>query len=420
MTDTLTRYRLIVQDLPNSLKRKAAEPTVSRDTAYYEANIGKVRTVDDLMADRRLYTYAMKAYGLEDMTYAKAFMRKVMTEGAGSRTSFANRLSDDRYVAIARAFNFATALSAAGTDPESFGKAAVPARLSARTELAETTDFSGSREARFVIESRIDATTVKSVTITLNAKTLTGTASDLKKVTRDEIAQAINAQISATGDTGLKDKVQVGIGVNKTLFFETKAFQSLGADEVPGGTGRNADITVYAGGKNRTIAIRNVALTEADRTAVNVGFGTDLGPEASAKIVTAAYLRQTLENDAGSEDTGVRLALYFARMAPTLSSAYQILGDRALSKVANTVVGLPPASGAPTKGALAARAKLITAKIDFASFSDPKKVDAFVQRFAAIWDAQNDTQTAPVLALFSSRGIDAELLGQMQTTRRGR
>ncbi len=251
MTDTLTRYRLIVQDLPNSLKRKAAEPTVSRDTAYYEANIGKVRTVDDLMADRRLYTYAMKAYGLEDMTYAKAFMRKVMTEGAGSRTSFANRLSDDRYVAFARAFNFATTLSAAGTDPESFGKAAVPARLSARTELAETTDFSGSQEARFVIESRIDATTVKSVTITLNAKTLKGTASDLKKVTREEIAQAINAQISATGDTGLKDKLQVGIGVNKSLFFETKAFQSLGADGKPGGTGRNADITVFAGGKTR-------------------------------------------------------------------------------------------------------------------------------------------------------------------------
>jgi len=47
----------------------------------------------------------MKAFGLEDMTFAKAFMRKVLTEGVATAT-FANRLSDKRYADFA-GFNFA-------------------------------------------------------------------------------------------------------------------------------------------------------------------------------------------------------------------------------------------------------------------------------------------------------------------------
>ncbi len=45
---------------------------------YYKENIGNVKTVDEFLDDYRLYSYAMKAHGLEDMTYAKAFMRKVL------------------------------------------------------------------------------------------------------------------------------------------------------------------------------------------------------------------------------------------------------------------------------------------------------------------------------------------------------
>ena len=419
MTDTLTSYRLIAKDLTASLKRKAAEPAVARETAYYEAHIGQVRTVDDLFADQRLYAYAMKAYGLEDMTYAKAFMRKVVSEGAASATSFANRLADERYVAFAKAFSFAATVSATGTDAAGFGKAGAAATISADAALPETTDLSGKREARFLVESRIGPDTVTSVTVTLNAATLAGLANDPAKATRSEIAAAINAQIAASGDGGMKGKVQVGVGTDNALFFETTAAFSLGEDGAPGGSGANADVTVYAGGSGRTLAIRNVPLTGADRVAVDVGFGTGLGPDAMARTVTDAYLRQTLEADAGAEDTGVRLALYFARKAGTITSAYDILGDAALSQVANTVLGLPATSGAATSEALARRVALIGSKIDLASFKEPAKVEAFVQRFAAIWDAQNNTQSAPVLALFASGGIDAELLTNLQTARAG-
>ncbi|CAO4164359.1 DUF1217 domain-containing protein [Methylorubrum aminovorans] len=417
MTDTLTSYRLIAKDLTASLKRKAAEPSVARETAYYEANIGRVKTVDDFLGDQRLYTYAMKAYGLEEMTYAKAFMRKVLEEGAASSASFANRLADDRYTAFAKAFSFGQGVTVRGTDPASFGLPAVAASLSAPKRLADTYDFSGRAEASFLVESRIDAATTQSVTVRLNAKTLAGQVADLSKVTPAEIAAAVAAQIDASA---LKGKVQAGLAADGSLFFQTTALTDFGADGRAGGTGLDADTLVNAGGTNRSLTIRNAPLSAADKLATDVGFGTDLGPDALAQTVTQAYLRQSLESEAGDADTGVRLALYFARKAPTLTSAYDILGDAALSQVANTVIGLPATSGAATSEALARRADLIAKKIDVASLKDPAKLDAFVRRFAAIWDAQNNTASAPVLALFTgSGGIDAEMLMNRQAARIG-
>ncbi|ABY29092.1 DUF1217 domain-containing protein [Methylorubrum extorquens] len=416
MTDTLTSYRLIAKDLPASLSRKAAEPMVARETAYYEAHIGRVKTVDDLLGDQRLYAYAMKAYGLEDMTYAKAFMRKVLEEGAASAASFANRLADDRYTAFAKAFSFGQGVTATGADPARFGEQARAASLSAPKLLADTYDFSGRAEASFLVESRLDATTTQSVTIRLNAQTLAGQVANPAKVTPAEIAAAVAAQIEASA---LKGKVQAGLAADGSLFFETTALTDLGADGAYGGTGRDTDTLVNVGGPNRTLTIRNAPLS-ANRTAVDVGFGTDLGPDSMAQAVTQAYLRQSLESEAGDADTGVRLALYFARKASTIASAYDILGDAALSQVANTVIGLPATSGAATSEALAKRAQLIAGKIDIASFRDPAKLDAFVRRFAAIWDAQNNTASAPILALFTGTGsLDAETLQSVQTARIG-
>src|SRR5688572_10107546 len=48
----------------------------------------------------------MKAYGLEDMTYAKAFMRKVLESDLDDDASFVNKLVDKRYLEFAKAFHF--------------------------------------------------------------------------------------------------------------------------------------------------------------------------------------------------------------------------------------------------------------------------------------------------------------------------
>lgn len=107
MVSTFVSYASITRDLSLSLERVEKQPVVQRETEYYLENIGKVKTVEEFVDDRRLFGFAMKAFGLEDMTYAKAFMVKVLEGGIDDDDSFANSLNDKRYRDFAETFNFA-------------------------------------------------------------------------------------------------------------------------------------------------------------------------------------------------------------------------------------------------------------------------------------------------------------------------
>ncbi|MCJ2105832.1 DUF1217 domain-containing protein [Methylobacterium sp. E-041] len=256
MSSTFTDYRRISANMPKALDRTASESSVKREVDYYNSRIGDVKTIDDLLADTRLYTFAMKAYGLDDMIYAKAFTKKALTGGLTDANSFANRLSDSRYKDFVAAFDFNT-----------YG----------------------------------DKTTAR--------------------------------------------------------------------------------------------------------------------PEAGKNTV-AAYVQQTLESDAGADDEGVRLALYFKRKAPQIKSIFGILADKALGEVVRTALGLP----AEVAGSnIDAQAALIGRKLDVASLKDPVALDAFIGRFTAIWDVRNDTTQSPALMLFnpSSPDMDTDLLLKLQNIRLG-
>lgn len=249
--------------MTRSLSLTARKPDVSRETAYYLANIGKVTSIDDFLKDYRLYSYAMKAFGLSDMTYAKAFMRKVLTEGISNSNSFANKLSDTRYREFARTFNF---------------------------------ELLGSRATQ-------------------------------------------------------------------------------------------------------TSAAQNGTATQ--------------------------YVQQVMEEDAGDQNEGVRLALYFTRKAASIKTPYQILADKALTQVSQTALGLSPnVSAADIDKQAALLSKLIT----FSDFQDPAKVSRFAQRFAAMWDANqasdgSSNTSNPALILIgqsTSAGLDSDMLTKLQTLRFGR
>jgi Protein of unknown function (DUF1217). len=106
MVSTYLSYNLVTRDLKASLDRVESDAVVKRESAYYEENIGKVTSVDEFLDDYRLYTYAMKAFGLEEMAYAKAFMKKVLESDLGDENSFANKLTDERYRNFAAAYQF--------------------------------------------------------------------------------------------------------------------------------------------------------------------------------------------------------------------------------------------------------------------------------------------------------------------------
>jgi hypothetical protein len=256
--NTYASYQLIAKDIPKALDRVEAEPLVARESAYYLENITKVKTIEDLTGNDRLFRYAMKAHGLNDMAYAKAFMVKVLKEGIDDSDSFANKLTDKRYYEFAKTFDF------------------------------------------------------------------------------------------------------VGFGETTTVF------------------------------------------TRAQQGTVD------------------KYLRQTLEENAGTQNEGVRLALYFERKGPELTNWYQVLADPALSSVVRTALSLPDSFASAD---IDKQVKLFEDKFDIEDFADPEKLSGFLQRFTSLWELKNPTQSAQtsLSVLFSQPaeyGISTDILFSIQSMRK--
>lgn len=256
MFSTPIGYKLIASDLTASLERTAEQPVVQRESEYYLSKIKDIKSIDEFLADDRVFKYAMKAYGLEDMDYAKAFMRKALTEGIDAKDTFANKLTDRRYAEFVATFNFAR-----------YG----------------------------------------------------GTA---------------------------------------TVFERTRQ-----------GT--------------------------VDR-----------------------YVRQTLEETAGADNEGVRLALYFQRKAASAETPYHLMADKALLKVTQVALGIPEATSTMD---IERQADLITKKLDLEDLKDPEKLDKFLNRFTALWEVENPSTPAlsGVLQLFAENDslFSQDLLMQMQMQR---
>lgn len=258
MLTATASYKIVSENLPRSIDRVADKPDVSRQTEYYLKNIGEVKSIDDFMSDDRLYRYAMKAFGLSDMAYAKAFMRKVLEEGTDKSDSFANSLADKRYREFAEAFNF-----------QRYG--------------STTTAF---------------------------------------------------------------DRTQQGT-VDK-------------------------------------------------------------------------FYRQTLEEDVGAQDEGVRLALYFERKAPTVDSLLGLLADPALLKVTQTMFGFSEATGALD---IDKQVAMFAKRLDVADLKDPEKLKKLIVRFTSMWEvnrAQPAFSGASILIGGPlTIGVSGDLLASIQNLRLG-
>lgn len=104
---TLGTYLDISNNIARYQKLTASEPMVAAQTKYYEANIGSVKTPQDLVNNYRLFSYVLNAYGLGDQVYAKAMFQKILEQGTGSSQDLAYTLNDPRILALAKTFNFA-------------------------------------------------------------------------------------------------------------------------------------------------------------------------------------------------------------------------------------------------------------------------------------------------------------------------
>jgi len=251
--DAISTFRLFAHDPSTSRERVANQPEIAREVENYSEVIGSIKSIDDLMNNHRAYSFVMQAYGLEEMTYARAFVRQVLEGGVDDPESMANRLADKRYFEMAKDFNF-----------ERYG--------TATTAFERTT-------------------------------------------------------------TGAIDK----------------------------------------------------------------------------------FYQQKLESQAGDQNSGARLAIYFQRKAEGVEDAYSILADRALLKFVQVTYGLPVEM---SYSSLDRQAEMINKRLDFEDLKDPEFAERMVNRFLASWDSQNpDTVNVPPLISSpnSILGISQDLLATIQT-----
>lgn len=221
MSTTTAAYLAVSQNLPRYQAMTAAEPAVKTATAYYQANIGNVKSISDLVSNYRLLSYALKAYGLGGQVNAKALITKVLEGGVSSSTSLANTLTDTRWKAFATAFDF------------------------------------------------------------------------------------------------------VGKGASS------------------------------------------------------------ISTASAVQTTTAAYTEQQLESDQGQSNVGVQLALYFQRVAPTVTNKYGILADSNLTEVAQTIFGLSPAI---SSSAIDKEADTLGNLMPTTDLQDAKKLQQLTLRFTAMYD----------------------------------
>lgn len=255
----LSDYRQLTKDIGATSKRVAGEPSIKRQAAEYLANVVKVKSVDDFMNNDKVYRFALAAFGLKEMTYAKGFIRKALTEGIDDPKSFTVRLADSRFHEFVEAFNFAR-----------YGTA--------------TTSF---------------------------------------------------------------DRTQQGT---------------------------------------------------VDR-----------------------FVRTSLEEQVGSQDERLRLALYFRRKAPNINSAFSILADKALYTVVRTALGIPAAISFSD---IDKQAALISEKISIADFHDGEKLEKFMSKYLARAEAQGSSASAgaaaPAISILqgAAQTVDMSTLLSIQNLRR--
>lgn len=345
-------------------------------TRDYRFAMSVFLSVDDILKDDRVFSYVMRAFGLDPDNESKTKIRQVLTSDTSDPLSYANRLRDSRYVALAEAFNF-------GAD----GKP------------------QGALQAQFA--------SLKSSTIDLYTATL-GPYDHQKAA-----GQVESDYYGETIDT--IESVEQLLSNQRLVSFIRTAY-GLGND-VSDAMLRQALMSDLDDPKSFANTASNTRLREV---AEAFNFGTDgrarrtaLGlvqDPASLKDTQDLYIRQTMEQKAGDDNQGVRLALYFQRKASSITSAYGILADKALLEVVMTALGLPDEAAQADIDVLA---KMISSRINIEDFKDPAKVEKFLARFAALYDIENPQSVSSIPSMLlggqEELGIGMDLLTSIQS-----
>lgn len=138
---------------------------------------------------------------------------------------------------------------------------------------------------------------------------------------------------------------------------------------------------------------------------INGNFGGKEGPPFADAALVDKIIKQTLTNRFekanGEANPGLREALYFQRMIGTVSDVKGMMGDKVLTAVARTALGLPKQFGLLEYEQQKA---ILEKRIDPEKFQDPAWVNRFVQRYLTLNEDSTSAPSDPRLALFGGGG----------------
>lgn len=99
-------WRFLQETYDSQFKAFTESVQLQRDTDYFRETIGSIETPEQFVADRRLMTVTMGAFGLEADIDSRYFIRKILEEGTTNDDALANRFADTRYAELSDAFGF--------------------------------------------------------------------------------------------------------------------------------------------------------------------------------------------------------------------------------------------------------------------------------------------------------------------------
>jgi hypothetical protein len=99
-------WAFLKRTLTSQQESFAASASVKREMDYFRDNIGSITSAEDLVADRRLLTVALEAFGMADEIGKKAFIEKALREGTETQGALAVRMVDSRYREFVATFGF--------------------------------------------------------------------------------------------------------------------------------------------------------------------------------------------------------------------------------------------------------------------------------------------------------------------------
>lgn len=140
---------------------------------------------------------------------------------------------------------------------------------------------------------------------------------------------------------------------------------------------------------------------------INQTFGFDepgdrpLADPARVDRIIKLTLTNRFEKANGEANPGLREALYFQRMIGTVSDVKGLMGDRVLTAVARTALGLPKQFGLLEYEQQKA---ILEKRLDPETFKDPAWVNRFVQRYLTLNEDAAGPASDPRLALFGGAG----------------